>query len=106
MQRVPQSKGEFAADHACLFQLRRYFPCRIAGMKQQIGADWGRYRGIDLPGGPANDGEYCNQEQFNERAQGSSVEAFLNCHKVARVQGPLESIGAVRRRSTASMLND
>ncbi len=42
---------------------------------------------MSLPSHPAAHGERDNQEQCDQRAQATSVEAFSDCHKVARVQG-------------------
>src|SRR5580658_10896363 len=42
---------------------------------------------MGLPGHPAANGERENHEQCDQRAHGTSVEAFPDCHKVAGVQG-------------------
>jgi hypothetical protein len=42
---------------------------------------------MGLPSHPAASGERDNQEQWDQRAQGFSVEGFSDGNKVARVQG-------------------
>jgi hypothetical protein len=70
-------------------------------MQQQRSIGWGRNRGMDQPSHPAANGENDNQEQLDQRAQGSSLEAFSECHKVARVQGRLEHGNAALGRAKA-----
>ena len=66
-------------------------------MQQQRSIGWGRNRGLDQPSHPAANGENGNQKQYGQRAQGSSVEAFSECHKVARVQGRKSRMDVAKR---------
>jgi len=56
-------------------------------MQQDRSTRWRHDWAIDLKRRPAANGENRNQKQCDQRAQGSSVEVFSDCHKVARVQG-------------------
>jgi hypothetical protein len=46
---------------------------------------------MELPRHPSGKGESGNQKQDDQRAQGLSLEAFLDCHKVAGVQARVEA---------------
>src|ERR1700675_4510963 len=76
MQQVPKPEDEFAADHSRLFQLRGYSTRGISGTQQQRTIGRRSKRDIELPRHPAADCENDNQEQFDQRAQGLSVEGF------------------------------
>jgi hypothetical protein len=88
---VPEEKCRFAANNARLFQLRGNPPRRISGMQQQGGLRRWRGRTIDQPCHPSAKPEDGKQEELNEPAQGSSLKAFSDCHKIARVLGPRET---------------
>ena len=82
MQHVPQTKDQFAADHPGLFQLGANPASGVPGMQQQSGVGPRRGRDVNLPGQPAASRDHGKQEQFSQRAHGSSVEAFSDCYKV------------------------
>jgi hypothetical protein len=76
VQYVPQPENELAADHSRPFQLRSNSTRRISGTQQQRTIGRRRKRDIELPSGPAGNGENDNEKQFDQRAQGSSVKGF------------------------------
>src|SRR5260221_798959 len=78
VQHVPERENQFAPDHARLLQLRGNPARRIPRTQEQRRIGWRGNWDIELPCGPAADGENNNQKQFNQRAQGSSVKGFQN----------------------------
>ena len=85
MQRMPQPKETFVADHARLLEFDRDPSGGIAGAKEQKSVSRRRHRSVELPGDPSAGGKDGEQEKCNQRAQASSVGPCSNVHQVARV---------------------